>query len=117
MVVQVGLLPEHPRKCGGCAHIVRLPEHLRICNANRACVLVLVQSPVASDGELKAKPIWVCLVLAEAIKGKVQVAAISGVGSIWHTAGYLPGGSGAVCPHQCISQSSSDHKFAVLQGP
>lgn len=117
MVVQVVLLPEHPRRCSGCAHIVRLPEQLRRCSANRACVLVLVQSPAAPEGELKAKPIWVCLVSAEAIKGKVQAAAISRVGSMWHTVGYFPGDSGAVCPHQCISQSSSNHRFAVLRGP
>lgn len=85
---QVALLPEHAGSCSGCAHIVRPPEQLRRCSANRACVLVLVQSPAAPEGELKAKPIWICLVLAEAIKGKVQAAAVSGAGSMWHTVGY-----------------------------
>lgn len=101
MIVQVVLLPEHPRRC----------------SANRACVLVLVQGPVAPEGELKAKPIWVCLVLAEAIKGKVQVAAVSGAGSMWHTVGCTLGGTGAVCPLQCISQSSCNQRFTVLQDP
>lgn len=97
--------------------VVLLPEHRRRCSANRACVLVLVQSPVAPEGELKAKPIWICSVLAEAIKGKVQAAAVSGVGSMWHTVGYTLGGTGAVCPLQGISQSSSNHRFTVLQDP
>lgn len=85
------------RRCSGCtgSTAARAPEEMQ-CHS---CVLVLVQSPVAPEGGLKAKPIWVCLVLAEAIKGKVQVAAVSRAGSLWHIVGYLLEGDGVVCPH------------------
>lgn len=98
------------KSCG----IARAPKESQ-CNS-RVYIFVLVQSPVAFEGELKAKLVFFLFFFSlRQLKGKYKLHAALRLVARGEQVGYPWGSNGTLYTCQYISQSSSNHNFAVLQ--
>lgn len=110
---------KHSYFASGCSDfqsciIARAPKesHCESC----ACIFVLVQSPVAFEGEFKVKLLFFFFILVKLrqLKGKCRLYTALRSGSTGQAGRIHMGSTGTLFPLQHIFQGSSNHSFAVL---